>query len=208
MAVINQNEKWIYLFEPHTASRATQKELMKIEGSEEFGHHHVGLTEMTDPRRQKTTPLATFAGFDVICTVRNPFDVLVTNWKAGSSRDWEFDEWIEFNLHQSIVNVPLHRGLWQQANIICYYEYLQEDLNFIMGREVPLGYNQGHITHGKQHWSTYYNKSNLNLLLMYYQNFMDSFGYRFSDSKRTSVEVDELIRQRRRRRIGYGRYTS
>ena len=101
--------------------------------------------------------------------------------------------------------MPLHRGLWQQCNIVSYYEYLQDDLDYILDCEVPLDYDDKHITRHKRHWSTYYDSGLLDLILLYYQAFLDHYGYELTRTRR-EVVVDPVVRQRRVRKTGDGRY--
>ncbi|MHA2264766.1 MAG: hypothetical protein ACXAEN_20435 [Candidatus Thorarchaeota archaeon] len=211
MAVINQREKWLFLCEPHTASRACSSALLQIDESREIAHHHATLAEITNPQKQGTTPLERLLGYDVVSVVRNPLDVLVTSWLASSNSrrdEWaDFGEWLRFHIHGETVRNPLHRGLWQQCNIVCYYEHLQDDLNHVFDREVHLLYNTAHKTKRKQHWSNYYDKSLLDLVLLYYQSFLDHFGYEFTKNRR-EVVIDPVVRKRRSRKVGYGRYSS
>lgn len=203
MSVVNHDNKWLFLCEPHTASRGTSEALLKLPGSQTIGHHHQTLTQLTDPMKEGTTPLEELIGYDVICTVRNPLDVIVTHWKVSSNsrRDqWPFDKWLKFNIHTPMVNIPLHRMLWSHCNIICYYEHLQEDLDRVFKQPVPLGYDEKHKTRHKEHWSTYYHNGLLDYIMIYYQNFFDNFGYYFDGQ--LCVRVDQSVRQKRVRPIG------
>ena len=198
MAVINREQKWLFLCEPHTASRATSKALLTLDGCEEIAHHHATLTDIT-----KTTPIEYFIGFNIVYTVRNPLDVLVTNWSISSNsrrEEWTFEQWLTHSINTPTVNLPLHRGLWQQCNIVSYYEHLQDDLNYIFGCKIPLEYDEKHITQHKRHWSSYYSDKSLDLILLYYQSFLDHYGYEFTRNRR-EVTVDPLIRERRVRNI-------
>lgn len=204
MAIINHTYKWLFLCEPHTASRATSEALLKLPGSESIGHHHQTLTQLTDPQKQDTLSIEDLAGYDTICTVRNPLDVLVTHWRVSSNsrRDqWTFEKWLRFNIHTPMVNIPLHRMLWSHCNIICYYEHLQEDLDKVFNQHVPLQYNEQHKTRHKEHWSTYYDIDLLALIMLYYQSFFDNYGYCWSSN--TCVEVDQSVRQKRVQKLWY-----
>lgn len=184
MAVLNQQKRWLYLMEPHTASRAVSKALLYQLECGEFGHHHISITELTDRRRTPT--LHNLHEWDIICTVRNPFDVLVTQWKmSGASekpmtedeinRRWgndkrklrrmakqanmykPFIEWVHggINRFEDHICTPL-RGLWRDTTSVCYYEHLQEDLNLTFNTRLTLPRNQAHVTKGKKHWSEHW----------------------------------------------------
>ncbi len=206
MAVINRRDKWVFLCEPHTASRATSEALLKLDGAEQFGHHHQDLLQLTNANKTGTVPLQSLVGYDIICTVRNPLDVLVTHWWISSNsrrEEWTFEQWITFNLNNQIVYTPLHRQLWQHCNSFCYYEHLQDDLNHVFKQDVPLGYDEQHKTKHKQHWRAYYSDESLELILMYHQTFLDHFGYIITAR---DMVVDGQVRDRRRKQIGQGRY--
>jgi hypothetical protein len=184
MAVLNQQQKWIYLMEPHTASRAVSKALMYQLECGEFGHHHIGIPELTDRRRTPT--LHNIHRWDICCTVRNPFDVLVTQYKYTgvaekpltkeqlqrkyghdkrllakksnqANQYTPFVDWVNsgINKFQEHVCTPL-RGLWKESNNVCYYEHLNDDINTMFNKRLTLPHNQAHVTKGKRHWSEWW----------------------------------------------------
>lgn len=204
MAVINQLERWLFLCEPHTASRACSLSLSQIGGSREIAQHHASLFDLTNPHAQGTIPLERLLRYNIVSVVRNPLDVLVTRWLTSLQETWpDFGVWLRTNIHEGTIRRPLHHGLWQDSNTVCYYEHLQDDLNHVFDRDVLLLYNRAHKTKRKQHWSEYYDDSLLDLVLLYYQGFLDHFGYEFTKNRREMV-VDPVVRQRRSRKIAYG----
>ena len=200
MAVVNDYFKWLYVFEPHTASRATQEALLKwVPHSQTISHHHASFREMVE--RNPETPFERLQGYDVICTVRNPFDVLVTGYhREHGGRS--FSDWLDVMLKCPRAQVPLHRGLWQDASTFVYYEHLQEDLDWVMGSPILLGQNPAHKTEGKKPWQDYYSLDQMDRLLMFWQTFLDHFGYYLHDGQ---MFVDKDVRLRRTKRIGQGR---
>lgn len=200
MAIINRQEKWLYLMEPHTASRGTAAALLKLEGCEQFGMHHSSLLDLVNPGNAWASQLESLIGYKIISTVRNPLDVLVTHWWASRNsrrEDWlSFEQWIEHCLYTPVVQQPLYRGLWEYANTNCYYETLQEDLNYVLERHVPLEYNEQHKTKHKKHWRTYYTDRLLDLVLRYHQPFLDKFGYYFDGD---DMGFDFFVRETRMR---------
>lgn len=201
MALHNIQDQWIYLMEPHTASRATVSVLTKLGGSQ-IGSHHHSLKQLTGRDRRE---VANLDNYDIIaCTVRNPFDVLVTRWRFGPGKNDPFYEWAWDNRDHPIVADPL-RGLWKEANSWIYYEHLQPDLEYVFGTEIDLGYDLNHKTDSKEHWSTYYtDDQELWDYLMdgQYGQFCAMFGYHFHQSEGSlHCSVDPVVRKRRTRRI-------
>lgn len=216
MAVINPTDKWIYLMEPHTASRAVMKMLKEHLGGSQVGHHHVGIAELTNWRRQHVDP-RTIKAYDILCTVRNPFDVLVTRWRVGQGRHQSFLEWGWQNREHIAVGFPL-RGLYTDANSICYYEDLEDDIRWCFGLlesekaqdGVRLPYNQGHKTRGKEGWADMYYKDDFKLFEYLMKNkygaFCRRYGYEIEPQHKSltcSIESQNshIIRRKLTRRI-------
>lgn len=182
MAIVNQRQKWIYLMEPHTASRAVANALMAQGGCGQLGHHHIGVSELTDRRR--TQLIQNISEYDIICTVRNPLDVLVTKWKYGP-KDQAFCEWVMERVdkgHESVTNPMM--GLWRDCNKFVYYEHLEDDLEHVFGKGLNLGFDPTHVTKDKEPWQNYYadpdcgcGEELLDLLMPLYEGFMTQFGY-------------------------------
>lgn len=177
MAVIHKRKKWVYLFEPRTASRATERLLLTLSGCQKHGAHHDGLPQVR-PR------IHNIDDFYVGVTVRNPIDVLVTEY-VKDSRDHSFDEWIK-TIGNHHVPEPL-TGLWRGGNTFCWYENLQEDLRHMFQNMVrtssrpdfDLDFVKTDKTVDKQPWWTYPSEETLNALLVRYKPFLDRFGYEF-----------------------------
>jgi len=191
MAVINHTRKWLYLMEPHTASRATEQALCRHQRGSKIGHHHISYDELIDSRRPHVNPKRVLK-YDVICTVRNPLDVLVTKWEI-TNKTTPFIDWVLDNLEHPTLIHPL-KGLYTSANLIVYYENLQEDLRHVFKGSVELELNPKHVTKEKRHWSEYYNGQDamVEILLNKFHPFNDYFGYTFdyTDSELT-VTIDE-----------------
>lgn len=170
MAVIQRREKWLYLFEPHTASRTTQR-LLRAMGGEKVGGHHANREGLRRhiPVRQR---------MDVIVTVRNPIDVLVTKWHKNSEGT-EFNEWVATNVNRPFIRDPL-TGVWQDGTTFCWYENLEEHLNRVFQRnDLTLGYDPNEKTEGKRPWWTYPDEKTIDLLVSNFREFLDKFAYEF-----------------------------
>jgi len=207
MALINVQQKWIYLFEPHTASRATDKLLREEGGASTLGHHHIDVDELTNWRREHIST-KDIKEYQIICTIRNPFDVLITKWRVSPGRNGPFEKWAWDNRDHVLVATPL-RGLWKSAEIWCYYEDLEEDLRWVFGRrtndpkndDFRLPYNQAHKTQGKNPWTTYFKSDDSKRIMEYLMNrqyggFMKRFGYNIDieEDGRMICNIDKRIR--------------
>lgn len=232
MAVVNHVKKWLYLMEPHTASRATSELLMKQCQGAQIGHHHIDIPELTDRRRQHIDPKK-LVDYDIICTVRNPFDVLVTKWrfsgKGGMMRKraetiarhkgisveevldgplnqpQPFHEWVMSNVAHPNLNNP-SRGMPHRATHIVYYEHLNEDISTTFGRplEVPQIANQK--TEGKEPWASYYEEHPdlVDYLVQHWRGYLEKFGYRLTETyDGLSMEIDPEVRSMRTRSVRY-----
>jgi len=206
MAYINTAKKWLYLFEPHTASRATTVILDMLGGSK-IGHHHIGIPELTNVRRQHIAANQ-IAGMDVIVTVRNPFDVLITRWMNTEHRDKPFERWFDKYKHHEAVTTPL-TGLYASATRICWYENLENDLYWVLTGLEPakpkpkkLERNSKHVTTGKKNWNTYYTPEMIQQLLPHYDGFLQQYGYKLHlDKAHPRMELDQETRKRHCRPI-------
>jgi hypothetical protein len=182
MAVLNLQREWLYLFEPHTASRTTSIVLQSI-GGKEIGGPHSKFNALTGyfPYNQD---------LDVCVTVRNPLDVLITRWlrNRGRRKPVTLREWAHIRKNtkgaEHSFTSPLI-GLWKDATTFCWYEYLEADLQYVFqDSSIQLGYDDIHRTLEtedtfKQPWWTYFedNKDVLDELLGLYKRFMKRFGY-------------------------------
>ena len=172
MAVIHRRQKWAYLVEPYTASRATQRLLLKI-GAQKSGAHHDGVSQMKQRFRD-------FPQWDIAVTVRNPIDTLVTRYIKNNHENLSFDDWVVANR----ITTPLS-GVYNGCNTYCWYEQLQDDLRFMFHRnssnwdDFTLDYLEVDKTAGKKPWWTYPSEATLNILLGHFKSFMDTFGYVF-----------------------------
>ena len=225
MAVVNHQRKWLYLMEPHTASRAVCEFLKKNCGGSEVGHHHIDLPELVDRSRCHLDPRA-IKDYDVLCTVRNPFDTLITKWRYSGkggmrkeraetvarnhnmtveellesplNKSQPLHEWVMGNVDHPNLNDP-SRGLVYNANKVVYYEYLNDDISFTFGRPLEVPCNQKHVTEGKEPWQTYYRDQPelVEYLIEKWSGFLDQFGYRITGfGMDFDIEVDDSVRSR------------
>lgn len=178
MAVVNYDEKWIYFMEPHTASRAVNNALLKDKACHYAGPHHSTISQITDMSRDDFTsiPMEKLLGFDSICTVRNPLDMLVSRWRLGKGQFISFHDFVAKNNQPNRLQSHLS-GFWKSCNIVCYFENLQADLNFVFGREIPIEHNNLHRTLEKKPWSDYYDRDTFDSVTKYFADYSEKFGY-------------------------------
>ena len=199
MAVINYNRKFVYLFEPHTASRATQLTLKRdVADTSIVGHHHIAMEHLTAIRRQHIVPRRT-KDFKVITTVRNPFDTLVTRWLHGEHKRKSIEEFVDLCWdHEAMAPA---RGLYKEASLFCWYEHLQNDLRWMFKTPgLDLGWNPLHKTEGKKPWQDNYTFQLYDRIRQRpdWIAYMNRFGYRVELDGYVELDMwvrDELCQQ-------------
>lgn len=195
MAVVNSEEKWVFVCEPHTASRGTKAALLELPGSREVGNHHIDVFQIM---KQED-----ILGFDTICTVRNPLDTVVSRWRLGKGYNRPFKEWVQSP--DSELKSKWF-GHYRFSNIVCWFENLRVDLNYVFQRAVPLLHNPKHKTLDKDDWSCYYDEESFKVVTELYSDYIEEFGYQLSFANgRASIRIDESTRKKRLHKIGYGR---
>jgi len=178
MAVVNHSKKWLYLMEPHTASRAVTEVLLNQLGGSKCGHHHISIDHLT--RRDRCEiPAKKIGDYRVVTTVRNPFDMLVTRFAPQTRHDTNFGEWVRERLDKDIGGPLPSAGLEATASHFVYYEHLVDDLQMTFGEYIDLDWNQKHKTIGKQPWYHYYENDEelVNLLSNHWSGYLSKYGY-------------------------------
>lgn len=196
MALLNLERRFLYLFEPHTGSRATREALETMPGSNLIGNHHAGLMDLCrkgyiqDDLKHKIT---------VCCTVRNPFDTFITRWmRHPISRSPDMGLFIKTQRHANIVNSPAV-GLWCEATRFIWFEHLEEDLRNIFGISLPPK-DPTHKCKGKNRpWNEYFEESPpeyFDILLRKYSTYCKRFGYSYTWSREGKLvcEIDQSVR--------------
>jgi len=174
MAIANHKSKWLFLMEPHTASRAVTAALPQV-GGVRCGHHHIDIATIT--RRDRAEISAKKIGeYKVIAAVRNPFDMVITRYKAAKS-DLSFHEWVMKMM--GLNRLEPSNGLEATATHFVYYEHLAEDLETTFGRPIDLGYDDEHKTVDKEPWQTYYHGegSLVKALTIHWFPYLMKYGY-------------------------------
>ena len=205
MAIANHKSKWLFLMEPHTASRAVTAALPQV-GGVRCGHHHIDIATIT--RRDRAEISAKKIGeYKVIAAVRNPFDMLVTRYKATKSKE-SFTEWVTKMM--GLNRLEPSNGLEATATHFVYYEHLNEDLAVTFGQYLDLGYDEKHKTAGKRPWQEYYQGESelVKRLTIHWFPYLMKYGYDvnppadfewsgpFYEDNGIAVEIKQDVRDR------------
>jgi hypothetical protein len=137
MSVVNVSAGFVYLANPHTASRATTTALLALPGSEEVAHHHANLAVTIEacPNASKCST--------VFQTVRDPLDWLVSRFLCNGGFRGEWKDWVKK------YPPPIFRKFIGEATCYAKYENLKDDLQRLTGHKVTLRREQEHKTPGK-----------------------------------------------------------
>jgi len=116
---VHQEKKVAFIAHPRTASTATAHTLMKM-GFVIKGNHHA------------YEPTWDLYDWDVICTVRNPFDVIVS-WFYNKPREKPFSLWLPEFLDGCHFLQGERMFFGQPAcNHVIHFENLQEEFEYVM----------------------------------------------------------------------------
>ncbi len=185
MAVVNDKRRFIFLAEPHTASRAVRDALLKVEGSYKAGSHHLPIGEILKrTRHRKRSYYTTFS------VVRNPADIMVSLWLQSSM----------YKNHTELLADYIRRWgkrkptpfFFRHANdsdCIIHYENLQDELNSLLqklqAQSIQLEVVGG--TEGKAPWFRYYSASDLCFML---SNYPEVAQWGYTEAIRTQIGVE------------------
>jgi hypothetical protein len=170
MAVLNRHHGYLFLSEPHIASRAITTALLHHEGSLDIHQH--GTLEQLQARDVSCDGLLKFS------CIRHPCDWLVSHYLHLSS--WHragFEAFLRYHLEHVFTGrtVFLHT---RAVKKVLRYENLLPELNALL-RElgVPaVSLAKIGVTPYKQHWSKYYDDTTRRLVRSALLDF-DEFGY-------------------------------
>jgi hypothetical protein len=176
MAVANEKWKFVFLAEPHTASRAVRDALLKLDGSYKAGSHHISMEALLNYKSLRRRSRKHYTTF---CVVRNPADIMVTIWLQSSTRRDEGETLGEY-IRRWGVQKPSSFFFCHAATAdeVLHYEDLQEELNgflrLIHASSVKL--ETVGSTEGKEPWFRYYTADDLEYMLSNYPE-IDQWGY-------------------------------
>ena len=176
MAVANERWKFIFLAEPHTASRAVRDALLKIEGTYKAGSHHIPIAALLNYRCLRHRKKSYYTTF---CVVRNPADIMVTIWLQSSTRRDEGETLGEY-IRRWGISKPTSFFFCHAATAdeVLHYEDLKEELNgFLRSIHAPsVVLETVGPTEGKEPWFRYYTADDLEYMLSSYPEIAQ-WGY-------------------------------
>lgn len=172
MAVINRKAGYLFLSEPHCASRAVSHALLQHRGSEAVGQHDSFDHLVARGRIQPDEKLLIFS------VVRDPRSWLVTRYHHLNS--WHkrgFSAFLDYQLDNDLLkNVMFTHG--PVCNRIVRYETLNDDLAKLMAK---FSLTVGDLpvigkTPNKQPWYEYFQGDDINKLREYMKG-RPCYGY-------------------------------
>jgi hypothetical protein len=172
MAVINRLAGYLFLSEPHCASRSLTQVLCSHKGSVPIGQHDT--LEQLISKGDVSVDDAVLK----FCVIRNPKDWLVTRFHHMTS--WHKAGFKSFLKYQ-IENDTLSRVMFAHApvcNRILRHETLLPDLKNLLAKfslkvtELPVIGK----TKGRQPWRDYFDEESLGCLRTYMKN-IPTYGY-------------------------------
>jgi hypothetical protein len=189
MAVANEKWQFVFLAEPHTASRAVRDALLKLPSSYKAGSHHISMRAMLNYknlRHRKHNYYTTF------CVVRNPADIMVTIWLQSYEYTKQGQTLGEF-IRRFGVNKPTTYFFKHAptANHVLCYEDLQEELNCLLRSLYAPSVTLDTVgpTKDKEPWFRYYTIEDLEYML---SNFPEvpQWGYVEAIQRQISAKLE------------------
>ena len=188
MAVINDKYKFMFLCEPHTASRSTRDALMQLETSRETSqYHHINVARAI--HNHYLTPEQA-SEYYLFATIRDPHDLLVTKWfisnglgrrsrplsPAGlEKRRVAFFEFIKGHIKTLKDNTIFWR-FYRDVNTFVRFEHLEQGINQILislgAPTISLDYKREYKTDGKTQWQDEWNDKAYHWALDNYQDIV------------------------------------
>lgn len=179
---ICDDQSFIFLAQPRTASRATRDFLNKEFNVKKKGnHHHVCPV---------TTENAKSDGYKVISVVRNHWDYIVSWWHKNpelfneTKKPRSFYEYVkDFATHEANGHVKPHRLYWRYQPVsthIARYESLWEDLADILDVDTT-PYKSVYVgrSANRNPYRDYYTDTAAAWLRGYYRDEITQYGYEF-----------------------------
>ena len=168
MAVWNPKYNYLFLCEPHAASRSSVEALLTHDESREIGHHHIGIPEI----RQKTlVPRQRLKDALSFETFRNPYDLLVTRWFYHDRRRHSFADYMRICWEHGQIGGTL---FWRTKGVKRYaaHEVLQGSINELLAEvnAPPVTLPFVGVTKDKPKWWTLYDKELLDYVTQHFED--------------------------------------
>jgi hypothetical protein len=173
MAVLNRERKYLFLSEPHIASRSIQKALLAHAGSEAIGQHDTLNRLGIDTE-----------GLRIFSCIRHPCDWLVTRYMHLTS--WHRLGFTAF-LNDFIKTVEQSRTIFLHAKMserLIRYETLKGDLEQLRQDWIlpPIRLEQIGVTAHKGRWLQYYDSESFRKVNKWLHDFAN-YGYKVPEFK-------------------------
>lgn len=159
---------FVFLANPHSASRATAIALLQIEGSVEVAPHHADLSIILNQYPDASACATVFQ------IVRHPLDWLVSLFLCNGGQRSKFVEWLRRRPKRPIYN--RFRG---QTNCFGKYESLSNDLARLTGQEIKLERVRDHKTPGKvkDYMAYWCDQMDIDWALKHFANDFETYSY-------------------------------
>lgn len=176
MAVANEKWQFVFLAEPHTASRAVRDALLTIPGTYKAGSHHISMEVMLNYKNLRHRKRSYYTTF---CVVRNPADIMVTVWLQSYEYTKQSQTLGEF-IRRFGINKPtayFFKHAPTADHVLCY-EDLQEELNCLLRSLHAPSVTLDTVgqTKDKDPWFRYYTAADLEYMLSNYPEIAQ-WGY-------------------------------
>lgn len=194
--------KLLYLAVPRTASVATESGLLAFDGAERLSEKHTKLMDVI----KSDLP---FTGDEIVClTIRNPYDILVTDWIYEQNRYPHFDEFVEqyeqwpfvvdgridWLVNEAMETFDLMPEAFAGTEVM-RYENLGNDLNTILAMVdlPPIRLVPKNTTKDKKPWRSYYDPTTIEIVNRRFGGTIETWGYK-------------LLNPEQKRSVGAKRY--
>lgn len=175
MAIINRTHGYLFLAEPHCATRAVEAALKHQPGSKVIDAWvHVSRDDLI--RKKIILPHEPLYTFSV---VRNPADWVVTRYHHLTG--WHsrgFKAFLEYHLENHLwdKSVFMHA---KDTDRVLRYEFLSQQLNEILESRgaSPVRLDRIGVTAGKRAWDSYFTREQLAYMQTNLKDFA-TYGYR------------------------------
>lgn len=163
MAVVNLSRSFVYLANPHTASRGTVTALLNVPGSVEVAHHHANFRTVLEQCPEAVQCKTVFH------IVRHPLDWLVSRFLNTGGQRGEFRNWLRLQKTPIFNRFPNTQ--------FGKYETLVESLCRLTNYEVALEYEDEHKTPGKVDYTWYWEQNDIDWALKRFADDFEKYQY-------------------------------
>lgn len=184
--------KFIYLATMHTASSAVTTALRQIPGTLQPKDPRAGVGQHATLAQVKSVCEGQLSGMEVVfAAVRNPYDVFVT-WYLRNRKHFRVPKnatlleflraWVELDSKPHMHKRRMFFVADDVRHVMRYERGVTEELNGVL-RKIPMmpavEVPRENVTHGKLHWSTYYDRETYAFVNETFAADISRYGYCF-----------------------------